>query len=104
MLNLIPKPRSFSPAEGHVVFRGGPAVEIEGEVFRAEIDTVRGQLREIQGGLAEKGAAAFPRIRCLPLEDRPHDGGEEYYRLKISPGEITVRAGGGAGIYHGLQS
>ncbi|MDR2747349.1 MAG: beta-N-acetylhexosaminidase [Treponema sp.] len=103
MLRIIPKPRSFSPAEGHVVFRGIPAIEGEG-AFAAEIEAARGQFRELAGGFTAGKTAAFPAVRCLFLEDRSSCKGEEYYRLRISPEEITIRAPGGAGIYHGLQS
>ncbi|MDR3145531.1 MAG: beta-N-acetylhexosaminidase [Treponema sp.] len=98
MTDLIPKPVSLNQVEGRFVFRGIHLIGGD-EAFEAEMDAARTQFSAI--AVPPSGPDKPGEIRCLRCEDT---GNGEYYRLSVGAEEITVKAAGGAGIYHGLQT
>jgi hexosaminidase len=101
MTDLIPQPVSLNPVEGRFVFRGVPVITGD-TAFEAEMAAARVQF--LSAGLQDSGSDSREGIRCFRLEEGGEGRSGEYYRLSIGAEEITVKAGGGAGICHGLQT
>ncbi|MDR2376764.1 MAG: beta-N-acetylhexosaminidase [Treponema sp.] len=101
MIDLIPRPVSLNPLEGRFIFQEIPAMGGDG-VFKAEMDAARSQFSSI--GFPDSGPGTPGWIRCLSLDGPAGDKTDEYYRLSVGTGEITIKAAGGAGMYHGLQT
>jgi hexosaminidase len=93
-LNIIPRPRTIRRGEGIFQCRGIPPIKGD-EAFLKETGAFTEQLRQ----------AGIPPGEGAPILCEKDDSlGPEAYRLKIGEESISLRAAGGAGIYHGLQS
>ncbi|MCL1812111.1 MAG: beta-N-acetylhexosaminidase [Treponema sp.] len=114
-LSIIPLPVSCQFTDGFFLSRGLPTIKGDG-MFRNEIDTVNGQLREDleRMGLAyiqdregkavicqmENNPPASPAPSVMPALLLNNEG----YRITITKENITINAASGKGMYHGLQS
>ncbi|MDR0486976.1 MAG: beta-N-acetylhexosaminidase [Treponema sp.] len=103
-LSIIPRPVSLEYGEG--TFQSPEFPSVEG-VFRREIETVNGQLREDlekSGYTGSFGGAGKPVVCQKETIDNLKIPNDEGYRLVITKEKITISAASEKGAYHGLQT
>lgn len=110
-LRLLPQPRSIRPRDGRFDLRDGTLLNVPETLAESErqaltrfcraCEAVAGRRVDLRFG---SGPVEGPHIRVEV--DRPSGGAlsEEAYRLTIDPGRVVVAAGGGAGLFYGVQT
>ena len=105
-MNIIPKPASWKPKEGFLVFNGLPEIKSSGGQnsegsFSREIESFREDIEaDFRGNLPASGSGEKAIITC----QKESSGKDEAYRLEITKEGIKLRSSSGAGIWNGLQT
>jgi len=109
--SIIPAPHLFQSLPGRFFLKPDTPVCVEpsgtereisrlGNWFAGLVNTATGWnlvVRDLGGAEPPPGAML---LSCVPADDAPAEG----YTLDIQPGSLTIRAGGAAGIFYGLQT
>ncbi len=102
MLNLLPRPRTLTPAHGTFSLRDQGALVLEGAagaLFEPAVQRLQSALKPT-GYAWSLGTEAEPvlRLRLVPAAGLPAQG----YALSIMPGSLTLEASDPAGLFYGV--
>ena len=101
---IIPMPERMAVASGYFTIDASTSVSYDASnaPLRSVAVLFTTAIREISGFTLPVNR---PSGRSIELRlDRPFDGGEEGYRMTVTPSKISIVAGTQAGIFYGMQS
>lgn len=103
---LVPLPREIVKGEGTLVIDAQTAV-IAPAGFKKDAELVTAALGRMSGfrhrdlTVRQAGRMRFPRAIRLEIAPSEH---REFYRMSITPDELTISGGDAAGLMHGVQT
>jgi hexosaminidase len=95
-LTIIPLPASVKYTDGIFFCKGLPKITAD-SCFKPELAVFRGQMKAVFP--KEDAGTRLTVTQALDKKEKA-----EWYKLTITPEDITIEAAEGAGIYHGLQT